>query len=281
MSRRRSYSPPAPPSQHRTLRGPLFLLSRCVSYLAIHRNARLSGIDVATDMASLRKRDFKREKEAAVDERGGEGEEASQVVVDTATAAAARAGHREQALLSETPPPPSQSPSCSFTVRRGDANDVLLHLGLSVANPNPDPAAVAVGDPKLPVAVAAVDGVAAAQDGSGNGGGGGGGDTGASSPGVGGWDFIDVDPFGSCLPFLEAAVASVKDGGVLAVAATDLAVLCGKKGGHQVVFFCFRAGCVLDGCFTVKVERPPCPRTIKTVSRHWKVWGLFVPPNLF
>lgn len=48
-----------------------------------------------------------------------------------------------------------------------------------------------------------------------------------------GWDFIDVDPFGSCLPFLEAAVAGVKDGGVLAIAATDLAVLCGKK-GHQV-----------------------------------------------
>ena len=48
-----------------------------------------------------------------------------------------------------------------------------------------------------------------------------------------GWDFIDVDPFGSCLPFLEAAVTGVKDGGVLAIAATDLAVLCGKK-GHKV-----------------------------------------------
>ncbi|CAN0386038.1 unnamed protein product, partial [Ectocarpus sp. 8 AP-2014] len=50
----------------------------------------------------------------------------------------------------------------------------------------------------------------------------------------GGWDFVDVDPFGSCLPFLEAAVGAVADGGVLAVAATDLAVLCGKnKGGGR------------------------------------------------
>lgn len=65
--------------------------------------------------------------------------------------------------------------------------------------------------------------------------GGGGNYAGGSATGVvGGWDFIDVDPFGSCLPFLEAAVAGVKDGGLLAVAATDLAVLCGKKGGRQV-----------------------------------------------
>ena len=47
-----------------------------------------------------------------------------------------------------------------------------------------------------------------------------------------GWDYIDVDPFGSCLPFLEAAVAGVRDGGLLAVAATDLAVLCGKRGSQ-------------------------------------------------
>lgn len=44
------------------------------------------------------------------------------------------------------------------------------------------------------------------------------------------WDFVDIDPFGSCLPFLEAAVGGVADDGILAVAATDLATLCGKKG---------------------------------------------------
>lgn len=63
------------------------------------------------------------------------------------------------------------------------------------------------------------------------------------------WDFVDVDPFGSCMPFLEAAVQGVRDGGVLAIAATDLAALCGKKGGvSQVQYFAF----------------PQCPRVFKT-----------------
>lgn len=47
-----------------------------------------------------------------------------------------------------------------------------------------------------------------------------------------GWDLIDVDPFGSCLPFLEAALVGVRDGGLLAVAATDMAVLCGTRGSQ-------------------------------------------------
>lgn len=157
-------------------------------------------------------------------------------------------------LASEAPPAKTaktavrSSTSPSFTVREGDANDLLLLLlppGPAVANPAADggpvpPAALAE---TAAAAAAAVDGgVAAAEDGScvgGDGGddddgGGGGGGTAGSAPGGGGWDFIDVDPFGSCLPFLEAAVAGVNDGGVLAVAATDLAVLCGKRGGRQV-----------------------------------------------
>lgn len=41
------------------------------------------------------------------------------------------------------------------------------------------------------------------------------------------FDYVDLDPFGSPLPFLDTAVASVRDGGVIAVTATDLAVLAG------------------------------------------------------
>lgn len=41
------------------------------------------------------------------------------------------------------------------------------------------------------------------------------------------FDYVDLDPFGSPLPYLERAVVSVRDGGVLAVTATDLAVLAG------------------------------------------------------
>jgi len=38
---------------------------------------------------------------------------------------------------------------------------------------------------------------------------------------------VDLDPYGSATPFLDAAVQSVADGGLMAVTCTDLAVLCG------------------------------------------------------
>ena len=42
-----------------------------------------------------------------------------------------------------------------------------------------------------------------------------------------GFDYIDVDPFGTPVPFVDAAVQSVRDRGVLAITATDTAPLCG------------------------------------------------------
>jgi tRNA (guanine26-N2/guanine27-N2)-dimethyltransferase len=41
------------------------------------------------------------------------------------------------------------------------------------------------------------------------------------------FDFIDVDPFGSPVPYLDAAVRALRDGGLLALTATDMAPLCG------------------------------------------------------
>ena len=41
------------------------------------------------------------------------------------------------------------------------------------------------------------------------------------------YDVIDLDPYGTAAPFLDAAVQSVRDGGLLAVTCTDAAVLCG------------------------------------------------------
>ncbi len=41
------------------------------------------------------------------------------------------------------------------------------------------------------------------------------------------FDWVDIDPFGSPVSFLDAAVQSVKDGGTLSVTATDTAPLCG------------------------------------------------------
>jgi tRNA (guanine26-N2/guanine27-N2)-dimethyltransferase len=43
------------------------------------------------------------------------------------------------------------------------------------------------------------------------------------------YDVIDVDPYGSPTSFLESAVRALKNGGLIALTATDMAVLCGVK----------------------------------------------------
>ncbi|MEM2165913.1 MAG: tRNA (guanine(10)-N(2))-dimethyltransferase [Candidatus Bathyarchaeia archaeon] len=41
------------------------------------------------------------------------------------------------------------------------------------------------------------------------------------------FDFIDIDPFGSPAPYLDSAIRALRDGGLLALTATDMAPLCG------------------------------------------------------
>ncbi len=41
------------------------------------------------------------------------------------------------------------------------------------------------------------------------------------------FDYVDIDPFGTPAPFLQAACAAASDGAILSVTATDTAVLCG------------------------------------------------------
>ncbi len=48
-------------------------------------------------------------------------------------------------------------------------------------------------------------------------------------PGGGPFDYVDLDPFGSPLPFLGSALDSLAPGGLLAVTATDLTVLAGAQ----------------------------------------------------
>lgn len=43
------------------------------------------------------------------------------------------------------------------------------------------------------------------------------------------FDVIDLDPYGTAAPFIDAAVQSVSDGGLLCVTCTDLAVLAGTN----------------------------------------------------
>lgn len=40
---------------------------------------------------------------------------------------------------------------------------------------------------------------------------------------------IDLDPYGTAVPFLDAAVQAIEDGGLLLVTCTDKAVLCGSN----------------------------------------------------
>src|SRR3989338_7793930 len=42
-----------------------------------------------------------------------------------------------------------------------------------------------------------------------------------------GFDYIDIDPFGTPNPFLSAAIAAISRGGILAITATDTAALTG------------------------------------------------------
>ena len=42
------------------------------------------------------------------------------------------------------------------------------------------------------------------------------------------WDYIDIDPFGSPIPFLDAAVQALRSHGILALTATDTAPLAGS-----------------------------------------------------
>lgn len=42
------------------------------------------------------------------------------------------------------------------------------------------------------------------------------------------FSIIDLDPYGSPAPFLDAAVQSLAEGGLLMITCTDMAVLCGN-----------------------------------------------------
>lgn len=52
---------------------------------------------------------------------------------------------------------------------------------------------------------------------------------GRKPPALGPFDYVDVDPFGSPIPFLPAAIGATRANGVLAVTATDMIVLAGAQ----------------------------------------------------
>jgi tRNA G26 N,N-dimethylase Trm1 len=45
------------------------------------------------------------------------------------------------------------------------------------------------------------------------------------------FDVIDLDPYGSAMPFVDSALRLVKDNGLLCATFTDMRVLCSKRPG--------------------------------------------------
>ena len=79
------------------------------------------------------------------------------------------------------------------------------------------------------------------------------------------FDFVDIDPFGSPVPFLDSAVRALHDGGLVALTATDMASLCGvhpracmrKYGGRPLrTEYCHElAARLIAGCLSTVAAR--------------------------
>jgi tRNA (guanine26-N2/guanine27-N2)-dimethyltransferase len=79
------------------------------------------------------------------------------------------------------------------------------------------------------------------------------------------FDFVDVDPFGSPVPYMDSAVRALRNGGLLALTATDLAPLCGvhpkacvrKYGGKPLrTGYCHELAVrLLAGCLTMTAAK--------------------------
>ncbi|MGB9684554.1 MAG: tRNA (guanine(10)-N(2))-dimethyltransferase [Candidatus Bathyarchaeales archaeon] len=90
------------------------------------------------------------------------------------------------------------------------------------------------------------------------------------------FDAIDLDPFGSPTPFLDSAIRAIRDGGLLALTATDMAPLCGvhpkacirKYGGKPLrTEYCHELAVrLLAGCLAITAARHEIG--VKTVFSH-------------
>ena len=79
------------------------------------------------------------------------------------------------------------------------------------------------------------------------------------------FDFVDVDPFGSPVPYMDSAIRALRNGGLLALTATDMAPLCGvhpkacirKYGGKPLrTSYCHELAVrLLAGCLTMMAAK--------------------------
>jgi tRNA (guanine26-N2/guanine27-N2)-dimethyltransferase len=79
------------------------------------------------------------------------------------------------------------------------------------------------------------------------------------------FDYVDVDPFGSPVPYMDSAIRSLRNGGMLALTATDMAPLCGvhpkaclrKYGGIPLrTEYCHELAVrLMSGCLTMMAAK--------------------------
>ena len=79
------------------------------------------------------------------------------------------------------------------------------------------------------------------------------------------FDYIDIDPFGSPVPYMDSAIRAIRNHGLIALTATDLAPLCGvhpracvrKYGGRPLrTEYCHELAVrLLAGCLTMMAAR--------------------------
>ena len=50
-------------------------------------------------------------------------------------------------------------------------------------------------------------------------------------------DVVDIDPYGTCSPFLESAIFCLRPGGLLLVTSTDTRVLCSSNKSYSETVF--------------------------------------------
>lgn len=88
------------------------------------------------------------------------------------------------------------------------------------------------------------------------------------------FDVIDLDPYGSAGPFLDAAVQSVRDGGLLCITCTDAGTLCGNFGEKSFTMY---GGLPLKGrnCHEMAMRI-----ILRSVEAHASTYSRYIVPLL-
>jgi len=81
------------------------------------------------------------------------------------------------------------------------------------------------------------------------------------------WDVIDLDPYGSATPFLDAAIQAVESGGILCVTCTDSGVLCGN---HSETCFAKYDSMPLKGAQCHEASLRVLLHTIESVAARYQ-----------